>query len=186
MNNNRIRDAISKFDANINSLIGNYTGSIVRGQYVNPNISDIDFIQSDEEYTGLDNDNIDFQERKESADIFEIPEADGDEYNETLPSELNDLYIGTRVILPQNGEVKSAIVKSRKRTSDGKMLIGRRNNNLISDSRVYVTEFDNGGIAEYTTNVLAESICSNIVEDGMQYAILEGTLGHRKTDDAVN
>ena len=187
MNNNRIRDVISKFDANINSLIGNYTESVVRGQYVNPNISDVDFIQSDEEYTGLHDDNIDFQERlsKESADIFEIPEADGDEYNETLSSELNDLYIGTRVILPQNGEMKSAIVKSRKRTSDGKMLIGRQNNNPTLDSRIYVTEFDDGGIAEYTTNVLAESIYSNIDEDGMQYAILDGILGHRKTDDAV-
>ena len=187
LNNNRIKDAISLFDSNINSLIGNYSSSVVRGQSINPNISDIDFIQDDEEYTGLESDNIDYQEMlsKESADIFQIPDADGDEYNETLSSELNDLYIGTRVILPQDGEMKSAVVKSRKRTSDGKMLIGKRHSNPILDSRVYITEFDDGGVAEYTTNILAESIYSNIDDDGMQYAILEGILGHRKTDDAI-
>jgi len=187
LQNPRVKASISSFDLNIEKLLGNYTNAVVNGESIDSGHVDTDFIIEDEEQTSMYDDNIDFQEllSKESSDLFEMPESDNRKYNETLASELNDLYIGTQMTLPYNGESKLARIESRKRTIDGKMLIGRQHNNPIIDSRVYIAEFDDGGIAEYSTNILAEAIYSNIDEEGSPYAMIDGILSHRRSNEAI-
>ena len=66
------------------------------------------------------------------------------------------------------------------------MLIGTENANPLLHSRVYVVEFPDGGIGEFTTNSIAKFIYSNIDEEGYDLGILEGIIGHRKLDNAVS
>ena len=54
--------------------------------------------------------------------------------------------------------MNEAIITNHKRTADGKLLIGKENNNPLFDTTIYKVEFPNGGRAEYATNIIAESI----------------------------
>ena len=76
------------------------------------------------------------QEVPKSIEEFDIPEADGEQFNDVFAEELKDRYIGVKVLLPQHGNLQEAQVLSRKRSSDGKMLIGTENANPLLDSRV--------------------------------------------------
>ena len=95
-----------------------------------------------------------------------VPDADEGRYDDILSEELRDRYIGLKVLLPQNGKLQEAQVLSRKRTSDGKMLIGNQNANPLLDTQLYNMEFLDGGIGEFSTNTIAESLYSNIDEEG--------------------
>ena len=125
------------------------------------------------------NENIDLVERSV------IPEADNEAYNDSLSEELNDRYLGLNVLLPQGGKLQEAKVVSRKRTHDGKMLTGQEHSNPILDSRIYNVEFPDGGIGEFTTNTIAESLYSSLDDEGYNYGILEGIIGHRSSPEAV-
>ena len=80
---------------------------------------------------------------------------------------------------------KKQKVVSRKRTHDEKMLIGQAHSNPISDSRIYNVEFPDGGIGEFTTNTIADSLYSSLDDEGYNYGILEGIIGHQSSPEAV-
>ena len=115
-----------------------------------------------------------------------IPDADEGRYNDILAEELMDRYIGVKVLLPQKGKLQEAQVTSRKRTSDGKMLVGRQDGNPLLDTRLYNVEFPDGGIGEFSTNTIAESLYSNIDEEGYDLGLLDGIIAHRKLDNAIS
>ena len=108
---------------------------------------------------------------------FEIDEAESENVNQGL---------STRVLLPQLGRIQEAIVKSRKRSYDGKTLMGQPSLNPLLDSRIYQVEFPDGGIGEFTTNIIAESLISNVDEDGYDTGLMDGTISHRKNKDAIS
>ena len=118
------------------------------------------------------NENIDLVERSV------VPEVDNGAYNDSLSEELNDRYLGLNVLLPQGGKLQEAKVVSRKHTHDGKMLTGQALSNPILDSRIYNIEFPDGGIGDFTTNTIAESLYSSLDDEGYNYGILEGIIGH--------
>ena len=179
LNSERIKESIRKFDNNINHILSEEGGA---------KLDNTDFVMDDISFTTMDSDTIIFQEvlANESKDIFEMPEADEDEYNECLSEELKDLYIGTELSLTIGDELQRAKVVSRKRTLDGKMLVGKSHRNPILDSRIYKVQFEDGRIGEYTANMIAESIYANIDEEGRSHSILDGIIGHRKSEDAVS
>lgn len=125
----------------------------------------------------------------ENVDLMEnsvIPEADDGAFSEALSEELNDRYLGVNVLLPQDGKLQEARVISRKRTHDGKRLTGKGHFNPILDSRIYNVEFPDGGIGEFTTNIIAESLYSSLDEEGHNYYdLLESIIAHRCSPDAV-
>ena len=108
-----------------------------------------------------------------------------DDKNDLLYAEANDWYIGASVRLPNQGQISNGEVLSRKRTADGKMLVGTSNPNPILDTRLYNVRFDDGTIEEFTTNIISEAIFDQSDEEGFSYGILKGIIGHRKNDDAV-
>ena len=46
-------------------------------------------------------------------------------------------------------------------------------------------QFEDSRIGKYTTNMIAESIYTNIDEEGCSHSILDGIIGHRKSEDVV-
>ena len=83
------------------------------------------------------------------------PEAD--EYT----AEAYDKYLTAQVIVPLAGELTKGKVLKRKRDQDGNPT-GVRNDNPILDTRQYGIEFPNEEISTYTTNVITESLYSQV------------------------
>ena len=92
-------------------------------------------------------------------------------------------------VLPKNvisGFEKALLTKviSRKRDADGKV-IGKSNSNPILDTRIYQVKFPDGAVAEYSANIIAENILSQVDSDGYTHSFLSEILGHRSTSEAV-
>ena len=64
--------------------------------------------------------------------------------------------------------------------------MGKSHNNPILDLRIYKVQSEDGRIGEYIANIIAESIYSNIEEEGCSHSILDGIIGHRRSEDAVS
>jgi hypothetical protein len=103
-----------------------------------------------------------------------MPEAD------KWDVEAYDNYISTEVRLPKNGSEVIGTVVSRKKDRDGNP-IRKSNTNPILDTRLYQVMFPEGKMAEYTANVIAECLYSQVDNEGRQYLLLEDTIDWKKT-----
>lgn len=103
-----------------------------------------------------------------------------------LYTKSDDWYIGSEVKLPHSGEMMYGKILSRKRTSDGKMLLGKANPNPILDTCVYNVQFLDGSIEEYTTNIISESIVDQSDDEGYYYNIMRVIVGYRRGSDAIS
>ena len=128
---------------------------------------------------------IEFQESLNDETICSIPESDDLKYNDTLGKELQDKYVGICVLLPRGDTLNEGVVLNQKRTADGNLLQGKESTNPILETRVYEVQFPDGGISEYTTNIIVESLYSNCDDNGQQYSLLKGIFDHRKTDKEI-
>jgi hypothetical protein len=96
-----------------------------------------------------------------------------------------DKYIGAQILLPgPDGVEVLCRVKGRKRTADG-TAIGTPNPNPILDTRIFEVEFPDGHVDAYTTNVIAESLYSNVDDDGFNTGLLDEIIDHKKSDNAI-
>ena len=109
-----------------------------------------------------------------------MPEAD-DHYT----SELFDQYLTARVLLDRGGEGQLGTVKRRKRDHNGNP-VGVSNRNPLLDTREYEVEFPDGSIDVLSANTIAESIYSQVDDEGRSFAILSGIVDHRKDNTAVH
>ena len=176
--NDDVKSRLRALDQSIHSRIGSYDKSLVQeGEIIDDNLYTSIFKGDDDPHP---NHLVEFMED------FEVEEEESLEMNQGLSEELNDNYIGTKVLLPQFGRIQEAIVKSRKRSHDGKTLLGQPNSNPLLDSRIYQVEFPDGGIGEFTTNIIAESLISNLDVGGYDTGLMEGIISHRKMDSAVS
>ena len=107
------------------------------------------------------------------------------EENESTMKDLDE-YIGTQItLMNEEGVPILAKVKNRKRDANGN-LIGQRNDNPILDSRIFVVEFPDGRVDELSTNKIAESLYSDIDEEGHNTGIMQEIVDHRCTKEAVS
>ena len=53
------------------------------------------------------------------------------------------------------------------------------------DTRVYTVQFPDGSKDEYTANMIAESLYSNVDEEGNTLSMISGIIGHHKDESAV-
>ena len=179
----RIKKAIKELDDSIEVKLGNYKKAVVNGNHINDDLPYLDFLKEND----LDlQDTIEFQERLSDSTLFGMPKLNKSKYNDTLSKELQDKYVGIRVLLPRGDSMNEGVILNRKRTADGKLLVGKENNNPILDTCVYEVQFPDGGILEYNTNIIAESLYSLCDDDGYQYSLLKGIIDHRKTDEAIS
>lgn len=104
-----------------------------------------------------------------------IPEADNYEY---------DSYVSMELSLPHHHDsMQRAKVLKYHRNSNGKTQ-GKAHDNPILDTCVYDVQFNNGSIKQYSTNVIAENMLSQVDGDGYASLLLDEIIGHR-TDGHV-
>jgi len=95
-----------------------------------------------------------------------------------------DQYISAQVILPSQDGQLLGTVTSRKRDLQGNP-VGVSNKNPILDTRIYEVTFPDGHTAEFSANVIAECLYSQVDPEGRAYSIFEEIVDWRKTKDAI-
>jgi hypothetical protein len=114
----------------------------------------------------------DYEQQKRVPDI---DDAEADVY---------DQYIGAEVLLDSGDQKLTGKVARRKRDRDGN-LKGTRHSNRILDTRTYEVEFPDGRVAEYSANVIAESMYAQCDAEGNQFLLLKAICDHCKNGHAV-
>ena len=76
------------------------------------------------------------------------------------------------------------MVKTRKQDADGNP-IGKANFNPLLDICLYEVEFPDGDLQEYAANVIAESVYSQVDDEGHHHLLLESLVDHAKDDMEV-
>ena len=112
------------------------------------------------------------------------PEAvpmEADDYDE----ETLDKLLSAEVLVPKGDGFMMGTVVSRKRDADGNP-IGKANSNPILDTRVYEVQFPDGHLEEYSANVIAESMYSQVDDEGNQFLLLQEIVDHRKDSQALS
>ena len=125
-------------------------------------------------------DDIDFEAANDDPDITKTDIPEQDEYT---PDSF-DQYLGAELLLPQGDEMIKGRVIERAKGEDGNP-IGIRNANPFLDTREYTVEFTDGSTAEYTANVIAENLFSQVDSEGQQFMLLKEIIDHKKLPSAI-
>jgi len=104
--------------------------------------------------------------------------------NRETPEILHDKLLGMRLSLPFDGELRPAIIKSRKRSVD-ETLIGEDNTNPMLDTRIYEVDFDDGNYYDYSANVILENLYEQVDDFGRSTSTLADIVDHRKNEDVI-
>jgi Reverse transcriptase (RNA-dependent DNA polymerase) len=112
---------------------------------------------------------------------------DVEEINGTVDydPEIYDGYITSQVLLPKGDEFKVGTVVQRKMDADGNPT-GKGNTNPILDTREYKVEFPDGEVLEYSANIIAENLYSQIDSEGRRYLLMESILDHKSDASAIS
>ena len=87
-------------------------------------------------------------------------------------------------LLPHNDSLQRGNVRARKRDANGNV-VGISNNNPLLDARVYEVEFPDGTLKEYNAHNIAESLYSQVDDEGNKFILLEEIIDHRKDDNVL-
>ena len=168
-----IKEQMTAFTTSVSDAIGDHKKAIVRGE----NINDDELYHDAFFDSPTDDDNTWPWE----TELNDLPLQDQDV---TTLEEL-DKYIGVNIVLPgKDGEPVLTVVKGLKRGLNGE-LIGTKNDNPILDTRIFHVEFPDGHLEEYSTNKIAESLYSQVDEEGYSTGTISEICDHRKSDKAI-
>jgi hypothetical protein len=119
-----------------------------------------------------------FDEIEAAEETALMPEAD-----EWTPDTFNK-YLAAEVLLPHGGEMVQAKVMGRKHASDGTP-VRVMHLNPILDTREYKVLFPDGSTDCYTTNMIAESLYSQVDADGREFMLMKEIMDHQSDGSAV-
>ena len=136
----------------------------------------------------------DVEERNENNDILNdenmvVDELYEDEFENGIdstmpePSDYPDYnkYINMEVLLPRNGKhMESARVIGRAKRDDGSH-IGQFNKSPHLNNQVYDVLFPDGSIEQYSANIIAENIFSQVDSEGYKYQLIDEIIDHKRT-----
>jgi hypothetical protein len=126
-------------------------------------------------YDAEDNSHVDIQTPAfDPMEDGNVPEAE--DYD---PEEL-DQFLSVQVCLPHDNQYVLGTVLSRKRDLDGNP-IGKAHDNPLFDTRIYMVGFPDGHVEEFSTNVIAECLYSQIDQEGNQYLLIDEIIDHNQT-----
>jgi hypothetical protein len=117
-----------------------------------------------------------------------------DEYGDMIVSEKMkdadehddlDKYIGAQLLLDTGSEQLQARVIKRSRGPDGEK-IGKYHKNPIFDTLAYLVELADGTVDEYTANVIAENLYSQVDDEGHYHLLMKEITDHRKDGTALD
>ena len=114
-------------------------------------------------------------------DDKELPES---KEVDSIEPDMYDELLMTQPMLIRDGRMERATIIGRKRDNDGN-LIGEYDINPLSNTRVYLAEFQGGLIAEYSANTVVEAIYNDVNDDGYNEAFLVDIIGHERTNEAI-
>ena len=83
--------------------------------------------------------------------------------------------LNSEVSMQLNDRMSTGKIARRSLGTDGRM-IGSYDNNPMLNTVVYDVGFPAGSSREYSANVIAENIISQVDDDGFQTRIMEGTI----------
>ena len=89
-----------------------------------------------------------------------------------------DNYIHAQLMLDVGGEQLQGRVIHRATEPDGTKK-GMAHRNPLFDTRAYLVEFKDGSVAEYTANIIAENIYSQVDQEGCSFSILQEITDHK-------
>ena len=89
-----------------------------------------------------------------------------------------DNYIHAQLVLDVGGEQLQGRVIRRETEPDGTKK-GMAHRNPLFDTRAYLVEFKDKSVAEYTANIIAENIYSQVDQEGRSFSILEEITDHK-------
>lgn len=115
----------------------------------------------------------------------EVEGTQGNDFHtkEVTPED-QDSYLGARVSLQIGGDVQDGTVTCRARNTDGGSK-GLENPNPILDTRDYKVEFQDGRVAEYSANAIAESMYAQCDPQGNQQLLMDALIDHMRDGTAV-
>ena len=96
-----------------------------------------------------------------------------------------DKLIHSEVALPQGDKLRNAKILRRSLDPSGRS-IGTYDNNPILNTLVYDVEFPDGEVKEYSANVIAENILSQVDDEGFTLTVFDSILDYSKDSDAVD
>ena len=112
-------------------------------------------------------------------------EAIKDADDEPSPEFADIQFLNMELALPRDGEgPEFARVKKRLRDEDGKP-IGRANDNLMLDTRVFEVEYLDGHTTTMSANAIAECMFAQVDQEGNRLLLLDEVMDHRSTKEAV-
>ena len=102
----------------------------------------------------------------------------------TFEQPITDVLIHAEVILPQGEELSSAKVRGRSQDSSGEQ-IGTYDPNPLLNTLLYDVEFTDGTLKQYSANIIAENMYSQVDEEGYSKTILESIVDYKKDGHAI-
>jgi hypothetical protein len=124
----------------------------------------------------FDNNDDDIEPFEPEACVPNVDAFEADQYDELLLAE---------PLLPRNNTLLPARVIGRKRNQDGNP-VGQFNHNPMLNTQVYLAEFEDGHVAEYGANIIAEAIYNQTNDDGHDEVLFHEVIGHHKNGDALS
>ena len=97
-----------------------------------------------------------------------------------------DRIINAEVLLQNGDELQTAKVLQRSVGPNG-LIVGKYDDNPALNSMIYDLEFPDGAVKEYSANIIAENMLTQVDSDGFTMTMMEGIIDHKKdTDVAVS
>jgi hypothetical protein len=104
--------------------------------------------------------------------------------NAMFEKPLTDRWIHAELHLPQGEELKSAKVINRAKDSDGNF-IGTYDDNPVLNSMVYDVEFPDGDVRQYSANIIAQNMYSQVDANGHSHTLLDSIIDFSKEKGAI-
>ena len=162
--------------ADLDAKIREKIGDAIKDDAVNPDVL-LDLPQPPD-YIFEEEDVVD------PADPSSVKEELDDVLNDYTP-EAYDQYLTARLMLSRGGEPVKAVVVGRTRDSEG-LPLGKQHPNPLLDTRLYDVELADGSTESLTANLIAETLWSQVDEEGNQYSILKEIVDHRTNGRALS
>jgi hypothetical protein len=170
MGTNQTKLGLADLDAKILAKIGDHLKD-----------SEVTFTVDGEPMTTMD---TIFDDEDDALDKTEEPEAQQLHAEDVSKSDF-DQYINAEFVITNNGEATKAGIVAWRRDKDF-VPVGKRNSNPLLDTREYDVQLSDGTRQCVTANLIAESILSQVNDEGNSFAIIKDIIDHRKDDSAVD
>ena len=134
-----------------------------------------------------DAENVSYVEdaEQQETEMMEVNAPDLDALMDDHTPDSYDTLLNAELMLPHGDNMVRGRVVKRAKDNEGRP-IGKRHDNPLLDSREYKVEMPVGSTGQYTANVIAENIFSQVDEEGLQYALLSVITDHKKDASALS